>query len=308
MHTMTTASVNVTVETELINLHETPRKSVSQPFRVHAFSSSHQDEVLAFLAQRPIHTVFMAGLIRDNGLVHIANRGTFYGCRDRSNRLIGVALIGSKTIIEAREYSALEILSALIPNNLTSHLVRGEQQQMKYILDKYAAAGRKPRQLTHEILLQQQTPAADVLAEHQLRLAQSEDLESVVNINAELGFEESGIDPLTEDNPGMWARAARRIDQDRVWILMDQGQVIFKADIISETPQTVFVEGVYVRPDARRQGHGLRCMTQLARKLLEHHGSICLVVNEENKRAFAFYQKVGYEVRSAYSTAYFSAV
>src|SRR5712671_4180731 len=79
--------------------------------RVQAFSNGHQDEVLAFLAQRPIHTVFMSGLIRDNGLVSVCNRGTFYGCRDREHRLNGVALIGPKTIIEAREQIALEVFA-----------------------------------------------------------------------------------------------------------------------------------------------------------------------------------------------------
>ena len=81
--------------------------------------------------------------------------------------------------------------------------------------------------------------------------------------------------------------------------------MIFKADIISETPETAFVEGVYVQPEARRQGYALRCMTQLARNLLGRIGSICLVVNEDNKRAQACYQKAGFQIRSSYTTAYF---
>jgi predicted GNAT family acetyltransferase len=275
---------------------------------VQAFSQGHQDEVLAFLAQRAIHTVFMAGLIRDNGLISSANRGTFYGCRDRHERLTAVALIGSKTIIEAHDHTAFEALAGLIPDNLNSHLVRGEQRQMEYIIGKYAAAGRAPRQFIHEVLLEQSSTDMGVPGEPRLRLAYAEDLESVININAALGFEESGLNPLVQDGPGMWARTARRVDQGRVWILIDKKELIFKADIISETPEAVFIEGVYVRPEARRKGHGLRCMTQLARNLLGRCGSICLVVNEENKRAQAFYQRVGYEARSAYSTAYFSAV
>lgn len=35
-----------------------------------------REEVLGFLAERPIHTVAMAGLIRDNGFVSEHNRGT----------------------------------------------------------------------------------------------------------------------------------------------------------------------------------------------------------------------------------------
>ncbi|MDQ2856273.1 MAG: GNAT family N-acetyltransferase [Acidobacteriota bacterium] len=282
-------------------------KAAVRSLRIHAFSDGHQDEVLAFLAQRPIHTVFMSGLIRDNGLVSAANRGTLYGCRDRWERLTGVALIGPKTVIEARDEAALEVFASLIPSNLTSHLVRGEQKQIEYILGKYAADGRTPRQVSREFLLEQKAPAPGVAGEPQLRLAYREDLESVLLINAALAFEESGVNPLLQDGQGMLNRTARRVDQGRVWVLVQDGQMIFKADIISETPQTLFIEGVYVQPEERRQGYGLRCMTQLAHNLLSRVQSICLVVNEDNERARAFYQKAGFQIRSCYNTAYFAA-
>jgi hypothetical protein len=61
-----------------------------------------EGEVLEFLSKRPIHTVYMAMLIRDNGLVSRHNRGAFYSYRDRAQNLVGVALIGHATIVEAR--------------------------------------------------------------------------------------------------------------------------------------------------------------------------------------------------------------
>jgi uncharacterized protein len=285
-----------------------PRKAIARPLRVQAFSNGNQDEVLAFLAQRAVHTVFMSGLIRDNGLVSFANRGTFYGCRDDAGALTGVALIGPKTLIEAREQTALDVFAGLVPNNLTAHLVRGEHSQMEFVLGKYAEAGRQPRMVSQELLLEQTAPDSAVKPVPQLRLADTEDLEAVISINAALAYEESGLNPLLQDGQGMWSRTARRLEQGRVWILVEKERLMFKADIISETPETVFVEGVYVQPDVRRQGYGLRCMTQMARNLLDRVGSICLVVNEDNQRARAFYRKAGYEIRSSYNTAYFSAV
>jgi predicted GNAT family acetyltransferase len=289
----------------------TPRLSLSKArlrsLSLHAFSDGHQDEVLAFLAQRSIHTVFMSGLIRDNGLVSSANRGTLYGCRDRWDRLTGVALIGPKTVIEARDDAALEVFASLTSGNLTAHLVRGEQQQIEYILRKYAEVGRTPRRVSREFLLEQTAPVPGVAAEPRLRLASRKDLESVVLTNAALGFEESGVNPLLQDRRGMFIRTARRVDQGRVWVLAQDGRMVFKADIISETPETAFIEGVFVQPEVRRQGYGLRCMTQLTRNLLDRVASVCLVVNEQNERARAFYQKAGYQIRSCYNTAYFSA-
>jgi uncharacterized protein len=303
---MSSAFAIAETETEANSALVARKQPALSALRVQAFSNKHEDEVLAFLSRRPIHTVFMAGLIRDNGLVSCCNRGLFYGCRDQSNQLSAVALIGQKTLIEARDQDALEALANIVPDNFASHLIRGEEQQIEYILSKYAEAGRVPRLLSREVLLEQMAPAAGIEPETNLRAAASADLESVVLINAALGYEENGVNPLEKDCAGMWGRTRRRVEQGRVWVLVENDRMIFKADVISETPETAFIEGVYVQPEKRRQGYGLRCLAQLARILLGRVHSICLVVNAENHRARAFYGKAGYQFRSSYSTAYFS--
>src|SRR5437588_10318323 len=66
-----------------------------------------QSEVIEFLSARPVHTVFMAGLIRDNGLLSPRNRGSFYASRSRSGQLAGVAVIGNAEMFEANRTNAL---------------------------------------------------------------------------------------------------------------------------------------------------------------------------------------------------------
>src|SRR2546423_14541052 len=75
---------------------------------VQALTNGQEDEVLAFLSARPLHTVFMAGMIRDNGLESPFNRGTFYAYRNEAGKLEGVALVGHATLIEARSEAALQ--------------------------------------------------------------------------------------------------------------------------------------------------------------------------------------------------------
>jgi hypothetical protein len=57
----------------------------------------------------------MASLIRDNGLVSRNNRGAFYGCRDTAKNLVGVALVGHATIVEARTDDAVAAFAQLLP-------------------------------------------------------------------------------------------------------------------------------------------------------------------------------------------------
>lgn len=293
-------------ETEGHTSAELQSPASARPLKIEELSNNQENEVLAFLSQRPVHTVYMASLIRDNGLVSCGNRGTFYGCRDQQERLEGVALIGQKTLLDSGSAGAFETLGRFLPSNPAAHLIRGQQDEIELLLEYYAAAARQARLVRHEVLLEQLDPAPAVEPEFNLRLASTADLPIVAAINACLVLEETGIDPLSKDAQGMLERTERRITQGRVWILTENGQTIFKADVISDTPEVVFVEGVFVRREQRRKGHGLRCMTQLARNLLGRTKSICLVVNEENSRARAFYEKAGFKFSSHYNTAHFT--
>ena len=82
------------------------------------------------------------------------------------------------------------------------------------------------------------------------------------------------------------------------------GEVIFKADIISETPDVIYLEGVYVNPDDRNKGLGSRCLTQLCHRFLNRAQSIVILVNENKPNAHRFFQRVGFVASSVYDTLF----
>jgi predicted GNAT family acetyltransferase len=85
---------------------------------------------------------------------------------------------------------------------------------------------------------------------------------------------------------------------------MEDERLIFKVDIMSKTPDVIYLEGVHVHTEERGKGYGLRCMTQLGRQLLSRAGSVCLLVNERNKEAQSFFFKAGYKLRDCYDTIF----
>jgi predicted GNAT family acetyltransferase len=85
---------------------------------------------------------------------------------------------------------------------------------------------------------------------------------------------------------------------------MEDGKVLFKADILAETPEVVYLEGIYVEPDQRGKGYGSTCLSQLGRQLLRRTGSICLTLNASKEKTKNFYSKAGYSLRSYYDTIY----
>src|SRR5919199_3549444 len=104
---------------------------------VQALADGHKEEVLSFLAARPVHTVVMAGFIRDNGLVSPLNRGTFYACRDQEGRLLGVALIGHATLVETESDAALSAFARIARHALGTHVMMGEAEKIERFWSYY---------------------------------------------------------------------------------------------------------------------------------------------------------------------------
>lgn len=270
-----------------------------QPLRV-----GQEAEVLAFLGERPLHTVVMAGHILDNGLESPLNRGSFHASRDKEGRLEGVALIGHATLVETRSEAALAAFARLAQTCPNVHMIVGEQEKIDRFWRYYANIGQLPRRVGRELLLEQQWPAEAYEPVRELRLATLDDLEQVMLVQGEMASAASGINPREADPAGFRMRCARRIKRQRVWVWVEDGRLIFKADVISDTPQVIYLEGIYVNPQERSRGYGARCMSQLAQNLLTRTNSLCILVNDESRRARVFFERIGFKLCSYYDTVF----
>lgn len=277
---------------------ETPLMSVQ------ALTDQDRGEILAFLALRPIHTVYLSSTIRDNGIESPLNRGTFYGCRDSKGILHGVALIGHATLIESRCMAATKAFARLTRESDSTHMIMGELSHVKEFWLNYSQDQSDSRLACRELLFEQRWPVPVHPPVADLRLATPADLDLIVPVHAAMAEAESGINPLHKDPEGFRARCARRIERGRVWVIIRDGRLVFKADVQCETDQVAYLEGLYVAPEDRNQGIGLRCLSQIGRELLQRVYSVSLLVNEKNSGAQALYRRAGYKLRSIYDTIF----
>lgn len=278
--------------------------SMAVSLTIQLLTHADEAEALEFLASRPLHTVCMIGLILENGLVSASNRGDFYAYRNSAGELEGVALIGHATLIEAHSDSALEAFSHLAQANSRAHLIRGEQEMIERFWSFHTPTGLTPRLVSRELLLEQRRSALECEPVNGLRPATLDDLEAIIDVNAAMIYDECGVNPLQTDKLGFRQRTARRIEQGRIWVWIDGGRLIFKTDVMSATPEVIYLEGVFVNPSERGKGYGLRCFSQLCRQLLKRTKSLCLLVNEHNQTAINFYDKAGYKQQGCYDTIY----
>lgn len=290
------------------NMHRAPAPFVA-PYATHFFKTQaladgDETEVLSFLSARPLHTVFMSSLIRDNGIVSPLNRGKFYGCCDAFGKLQGVALIGHATLIEAQNIAVIEEFARLAQSCANAHMILGEQEKIERFWSLYSERGQSLRLVCRELLLELKWPVPVRDSVSGLRLATLDDLELVMPAQAEMAEAESGVNPLEVDPEGFRRRCARRIEQGRVWVLVEDGRLVFKAEVLSETPEVNYLEGIWVNPEMRGDGYGERCLSQLARALLARTDSLSLLVNETNERALKLYSRAGFKFRGFYDTIF----
>ena len=297
---------------EGLSIARAPHSMMPRDGGINLLTHGSEAEALEFLSARPIHSVVMSSFIRDNGLVSDLNRGRFYSYRARGGRIEGIALVGHATLFETNSDAALAAFARLVHYSENVHVIVGEDAKVQQFWRHFIAGGNVPHQVGRELLLERRSPMLSSETwntVHGLRLATLEDLSIVMTTHARMACEELGlVDPIVADPKGFPERCARRIRQRRVWVLIENGSLVFKADIVADTPDAIYLEGIYVNPQKRGQGYGLSCLAELSRSLLKRTGSICLLVNDRNHKAHSFYRRAGFRLQGRYTTIFLQKV
>jgi len=284
----------------VLSQYSYPASSVT----VQRLTDEHREEVLGFLATRPIHTFGLAGFIRDNGLVSPHNRGTFFACRNDEGSLEGVALIGHFILFEARSAEVIAAFARVAQQCSTAFLLLGESENVQAFWHYYSPAGQEVHLYCRELLFTLNTHVEGREAVPGPRLATIDDLDLIVPAHAETAFIESGIDPLETDPEGFRARCARRIEMGKTWVRTENSKLIFKTEVVSDAPDVIYLEGVWVHPDERSKGIGSEGISHLCKTFLNRTESVCILVNEKFKAAQAVYRKAGFSFISYYDTVF----
>lgn len=107
--------------------------------------------------------------------------------------------------------------------------------------------------------------------------------------------EEVGVSPTSVDGgTGYRARVAELIRSGRSFARIDEGRVVFKAEIGSVTPSACQVQGVWVVPDLRGRGlSGPGMAAVVDASLRDIAPTVSLYVNDYNTAARAAYRRIG---------------
>ncbi|MBX7430843.1 GNAT family N-acetyltransferase [Mycobacterium sp. Y57] len=114
---------------------------------------------------------------------------------------------------------------------------------------------------------------------------------------------EVGIDPRIGDGGrGYRRRVASLIAAGRAWARFERGQVVFKAEVGSQSPAVGQIQGVWVHPDWRGRGLGTAGTAALAAAVVGGGRIASLYVNSFNTVARATYARIGFTEIGSFAT------
>ncbi len=245
---------------------------------------------------RPVYTVVMTSFTQDNGIENANNRGKFYGYRNAQGTLEGVALIGHTTLVESRSDDSLMAFALIARQSETPiHFMMSDGKTIERFWQYFAGDNRQPRLVCPELLFELNFPFFVQNCEWEVRLADESELEQIAAAHDEVAFIESGSSPLLKDRAGFLKRCLKRIETGRTFVVFENGKLVFKADIVAETSDTAYLEGIYVAPEYRGKSVGSSCLSKLGLQLLERVENVCLLSNTEFKGAHRSFEKAGFK-------------
>ena len=251
---------------------------------------------LEICAEDPVANVFVESRIRAFG-VDSGRLGAQLWGFDQAGRLEALCYAGANLVPVQATPTAIAAFAdrALRQGRRCSSLVgpSAAVRELWGILRPYWGPARDVRAAQPLMAID----AAPLIApDPAVRRVRLDELDILLPASIAMFTEEVGVSPVGPDGGAAYrARVAELIALGRAFARIEDGQVLFKAEIGAVTPYACQVQGVWVRPD--RRGHGLAVagMAAVTAEALRSVAPVVsLYVNDFNAPARAVYRKVGF--------------
>lgn len=151
-------------------------------------------------------------------------------------------------------------------------------------------------------LLALSTPPS-CLTDPAVRQVRADELDAYLVASIDMFIGEVGVDPrLGDGGRGYRRRVAGLIAAGRAWARFERGEVVFKAEVGSQSPTVGQIQGVWVHPDWRGHGLGTAGTATLAEAVVRSGRTASLYVNDFNTVARATYDRVGFQQVGTFAT------
>lgn len=265
------------------------------------------DEVLALLDRDPVAHVFVASRVQAAGLAESRLGAQMWGYGERG-RLEALCYSGANLVPVQAGPDAVRAFAdrARRQGRRCSSIVGAAEGVLPLwrLLEPHWGRAREVRAC--QPLLALSGPPA-VAPDPDVRRVRPDELEVLLPACVAMFTEEIGTSPDVGDGGALYrARVSELIGQGRAFARIQDGRVLFKAEVGAATPQACQVQGVWVHPLLRGRGlaeAGTAAVVELARR--DVAPVVSLYVNDYNEPARRTYARVGFAEVGTFTSVLF---
>jgi predicted GNAT family acetyltransferase len=255
-----------------------------------------RDEVLAICDRDPVLNVFVASRVRAGG-VDPARLGAQVWGHHADGRLASVCYAGANLVPVEASSAAIAAFAARAraQGRRCSSLV-GPADAVGELWDLLRPHWGRPREVRRAQPVMVISGPPLVPPDPLVRPVRPEQLDVLFPASVAMFTEEVGVSPQGVDGGAAYrARVAELIGAGRAFARIEDGRVVFKAEIGAVTPQACQVQGVWVRPDSRGRGLAAAGVAAVVTEALRSIAPVVsLYVNDFNAPARAAYRRAGF--------------
>ncbi len=259
-------------------------------------SDRDRGEALELCDRDPVANVFVASRIRSLGLDPLRLGAQVWGFSD-GDRLTSMCYVGANMIpVEAGPAAIAAFADRARLQGRRCSSIAGPADAVRELWSQLAPSWGRPREVrgNQPLLAIASGPLID--PDPLVRQVRAEEVATLLPASIAMFTEEVGVSPLGADGGAAYrARVAELVASGRSFARIEDGTVVFKADVGAVTPAACQVQGVWVPPLLRGRGHaahGMAAVVAIARQRFAP--VVSLYVNDFNAPARAAYQRVGF--------------
>jgi predicted GNAT family acetyltransferase len=255
-----------------------------------------REAALAVCEMDPVANVFVASRIRALGLEPARLGAQMWGF-ERDGQLTALCYAGANLVpVQASSAAVLAFADRALRQGRRCSSLVGPSAAVAELWSHLRTHWGPPRHVRTSQPLMAIEGAPLVEADPAVRRVRLAELDILMPACVAMFTEEVGVSPLSSDGGAAYrARVTELIRSGRAFARIEDGQVIFKAEVGAATPQVCQVQGVWVRPEFRGQGlaaPGMAAVVIEARQAISP--VVSLYVNDFNTPARATYTRAGF--------------
>ncbi|MEU9796491.1 GNAT family N-acetyltransferase [Streptomyces sparsogenes] len=266
------------------------------------------DAALAVLDRDPISNAFVAARVQVAGLDPWRLGGEMWGWYT-GGRLESLCYAGANLVPICATPEAVRGFAerALRAGRRCSSIVgpADTTAELWSLLEPSWGPAREVR--AHQPLMATTSMPADMAPDPHVRRVRKDEMDVIMPACVAMFTEEVGVSPLAGDGGLLYqARVAELVGAGRSFARVENGRVVFKAEIGAATRRVCQIQGVWVAPEFRGRGLSETGMAAVLRYALGEVAPVAsLYVNDFNTAARAAYRRVGFQEVGAFMSVLF---